>query len=339
MMNNSQDLENEQIFNIIRDKCNNYNNINLCLNLINKIKVHNLSNEDIKKFKDFKIYEKLKNYRDAKKKIINTLFDKIIYLNDLYNVFQLFINNDNHVSSDVNTKSLETFKKLIQQINTSDNLENIINFIINLIHFNQNNEKLISDLFKELETKCEKSKIIKIYSEILNNLSNSIETVYNKIIRYFTNSKDLNLDSNSVINIITNLQPQTINLFLSELKSKKIIKKEDFFELNRSDNLNLLIKIFEDNIINKIQNQNKYIHYSSMIVNEIMNDIKDLNFSFEKLSILNELLKNEREIYERSIIFSLFQIDRMEIIYHFRQSLEECVNFINKIKLILRIYI
>jgi hypothetical protein len=58
----------------------------------------------------------------------------------------------------------------------------------------------------------------------------------------------------------------------------------------------LLIKIFENKFIDKIQNS-KYLYFSNIIINEIMKDMKELNFPFKNLDIFIELLKNKKEFY------------------------------------------
>jgi hypothetical protein len=76
IMNNNINLENKQIFEIIQ---NDINNTAICINLIKKINIHNLSNEDIKNFKDFQLFEKLRNNNEIQKNIIHILFEKVSY--------------------------------------------------------------------------------------------------------------------------------------------------------------------------------------------------------------------------------------------------------------------
>lgn len=173
-----------------------------------------------------------------------------------------------------------------------------------------------------------KEHVIDLFQLILNKIDYNLHfKIKNFIISYF-----INLPNYLFILIIFNYENnEHILSIILNLIEKKIIKKEEFFSEDISNNLELLLKLFNQTKIfkNGLYKNIKYIFETNVIIEEIRNNI--LN---NKISIF---LLNLNHLEDRlSIIFEINQINK--IINQLKNNKEKIENFLKELKYIIYIY-
>ena len=196
----------------------------------------------------------------------------------------------------------QAYEKLLNTY-TADRCTNFVNDTADLIYFsdrqNYNQEKFLTEVVIK---NVNKDLIDKIFCTLVK-YPNTSEPILNKIIDFYTDNWNLNV--NALLELI-NKSPKIKGQILSKL-GKYLIQESEFFELKETNNYKLLSGLVKSgNFKEDIQNGNDigYIEKTLMVISSQMQKIKDLDINFNIVSYFIET-NNKQQLYERLLLISL----------------------------------
>ena len=222
--------------------------------------------------------------------IIKIIPEKNYNLNIIEKIFDWLKNNIKSYSSDLKINFQKVFSKV---------LELLVNF----------KSRKINDFIDLIPKSFSDSLVIDFYIYFLEN--NKLDNNYkDKIINYFLDHKKNIFKTNDatiipyIISKVKN-NKNLLKLVLDKLKNK-VIKEEEFFSNNISDNIKLLKDLKENNFFESNDNQNKdeYTVNTIKIIEQIKSNFEKKNFSYEKASnILDNFINDEDILYKINLLF------------------------------------
>ena len=247
-------------------------------------------------------------------KYLEIFLHKLIQIKDLNAFFRLlpdkyFTHKSsillmNWIKSKINTFSIKNFP----------NFKEDINQFICIMY--QNSKESLVDFFDFLSLHLGEY-CRKLFIFIINNNDNLNQLIKAKIISYFTNSKNSNLDS--IKYFIDNLVKKEnffINTFLDQI-SHLSLNSKDFYSKKETDNF----KLFEILLLNKkdfINNKKvNYLDITNKNCKDLLRDIEEQNLP---INFINE---------KKDIILPPEFIQKIKILYDFIEEKNKNENIIN----------
>ena len=222
--------------------------------------------------------------------IIKVIPEKNYNLNIIGKIFDWLKNNIKSYSSELKIN----FQKVLSKF-----LELLINF----------KSSKINEFIELIPKSFSDALVIDFYIYFLEN--NKLDNNYKeKIINYFLDhTKNIfkTNDATIIPYIISKVKndKNLLNLVLDKLKNK-VIKEEEFFSNNITDNIKLLNDLKENNFfeLNDIQIKDEYTLNTIKIIKQIKSNFENKNFSYEKASnILDNFINDNEILYKINLLF------------------------------------
>ena len=310
--------------------------------LISYVNLDTIDNQFCKKF-NARVYDYEQLFKKHYSLFLDSIIQKAKNFKHLKILFQIFdIQN--------NLKPKKIIEQLIQ-VYYNNNLDKtsvsslevnmIIGTLFKLVSDNQNYEldKLIrgtKNYFSQIETN-------KVFVSILNNFGNELNPyIIDKLIQNISNNTE-DLSNNDIIIILKNFTNQKMQKYFLEKQKNKIIKEEEIFNKELSDNLKLLSELIDMEFFNKESFKDvKYINVSRLIMNNTKENLIHLNFSLQQLKVMYNLDKNNDNDNNLKKRFSIICLGEKLDIENLYQSLIEkikyCMEVFEKIEEIINIF-
>jgi len=235
--------------------------------------------------------------------------DKIIELkNSCYNFFEKIKKNINLTKEDINSINISLIKEIFPDIQ-----EDIINklehpkSVLNILFYNINNQKNIKNmteaitaLLTKIKEKEEKIKITteekNILQEILNNLTNNYEDIFDKekiniIIEYLKKQGKTEIE---ILRFIKELANDVENTII-ENKSNRKDTEEEFEELKENEENIEIIKQKIIDILNKYGYSDIISYFSDELFANYGAKERNRLFKFGKINNIEEIIKTFKE--------------------------------------------
>ena len=281
------------------DKKYNKNNFRV-LNILDGIDIDLLKKEN--KIEDFFKQWKEMNFDKIFEFQHTGFLKKISSLIKEMNDFELFYSFFN-ISQEKETKNTflikmqEKYKEIISNF-TFENNVNFIDQTVELIYISDKNKANIAKFLTEfIQKKFDTKTVNEIYIKLTQKYDLSKQSL-NIIIDYFTKNKQ---NSNNLIDLILKCV-KIRNDILSNIDNL-IIKEEEFFSEEETENYKFFKELVDNHIITKEENkerkekkekkESKYIKETKKIILSLQEKIKKLDISYNSL---NHLLKKEKII-------------------------------------------
>ena len=131
--------------------------------------------------------------------------------------------------------------------------------------------------------------------------------------------------------------------YFLEKQKNKIIKEEEIFNKELSDNLKLLSELIDMEFFNKESFKDvKYINVSRLIMNNTKENLIHLNFSLQQLKVMYNLDKNndnDNNLIKRFSIICLGEKLDIENLYQsLIEKIKYCMEVFEKIEEIINIF-
>ena len=252
------------------------------------------------------------NYQNLFQKNYVLFIDSIIqcsksfeHLNVLYDIFNIKSNSNNNkeiISQLIKAYKANNLKKNSLSI---PELSKIIEVLFKLVSKNFNdNDNCIDDLIKGTEKNFSNKEMNEIFILILNSIPNQLNNrligiMINKISKSGDNLS--NKDIIMILNYFTNTDIQIF--FLGKLKTK-VIKNDEFFQKELSNNLKLLLELINNGFFNEKFKNVDYVKSTKNIIDKELVKLTNFNFSMEQLKMMHKL-NDENSLKSRLSILTL----------------------------------
>jgi len=310
--------------------------------LISHINLEEINDEFCEQFNKVH-YDYQKLMKNNYSRFLNSIINKANSFNHLSILFKIFNKNKNWEKNRHLLKALiEAYEKIMRDKELKiDEVSNIIGTLFKFVSDNDN--YLLHNLIEKTNEKFKKIEIAEISMNILNEMGYKLNNIItDKLLKDITNN-DI-LSGKSIITILNQLD--NINIKKQFLEKQKIkIEKGEIFKKELSKNI-----IFIEDLINygflsaEFKDVDLIKNIKSIMGNEIKN-LKNLNFKFEQLSIMNELYKTEINNYRNELehllfIISLGEKEVLDELYSLLESkIKYCIDTYNKIEEIINIFV
>jgi hypothetical protein len=245
-----------------------------------------------------------------------------IFINDIYNKFNLFYNKDDNIIELQNVTNIDTtniFNKLLNNLLIyylmNSNINNNINNIHDIINICDDNGNIINNnqIYQNIDIIKLKNKIENI--EIINNddyyINNKIKNIFITIINNNINNNNIyiyindifeltDITNNILLNIFklidinndiitNNINENDIILFIDKIINKNEIKTYNNIKIKYNINMSLLYRkiLYNSNTLSNYFHEdfNETSNYNFYIFNKINDDINDITYYNEGYKI------------------------------------------------------
>lgn len=280
--------------------------------VLSGIDITKINEEFYKKWKKlnfFKIFEKQKDL------FLDKICCLIKEMNQFNILFKLLDQNtdekDKKIIYDVTTllKLQTAFEKLMPTY-SEEKCPNFIDDVVDLIYYSDSKNANIENFNKDYIQKTIHFKTVnKIYISLPKKYTDLSKKQINIIIDFFLKNP-VNSSINNLVYIIKNSVEFRKNIF-SNMRSY-IIKENDFYEKEESDNFKLLKELIKEQIFKTNDEKllsTEYISGTTSLAKDIIKKIKELNVNYytilrlfennlediihERLSIINQIFEND----------------------------------------------
>ncbi|OUM60841.1 hypothetical protein PIROE2DRAFT_13322 [Piromyces sp. E2] len=265
--------------------------------LISHINLDKIDDNFVKKFigDEKSLYDYRFQFESNYNLFVSSVVKNVKNYHHLRIVYRLFNIEQNPKQNEFIIKNLlEAFSRKLDRINLDfDDIGIIVSQLYKLISNNDNYcmNKLI-DITKKVFNEQDANNLC-IF--ILNNFSEELnENLVEKLIKSINDFSNTN-----VLDILSKLKNEKIKIFIFKKLDNKVIKKEDIFDIQRSEKL-----IFLNDLINKgyfdvddndpILNVN-YIQKTIKIIYNIIDELNTFNFDMNQFQNMDYLLRNNNK--------------------------------------------
>ena len=305
--------------------------------LIGFINLDKIDEKFCKKF-NVDIYDYGRLFQNQYNLFLDSLIEKASNFKHLKNLYQIFnIQKNSKKKKKISEKLIDIyFRKNLEKDNLSIlQLSMIVGQLFKLVSDNNDVDKLINGTIKNFSVKQRKEIFVSILNSIGNELNNFI--IDKLIINIANNSEDLSY--NDIIIILQNFTNQEIQVYFLEKQKKKVINENEIFNKELSDNIKLLLELidmrfFKEDIFKNVN----YIKNTKVIMNNIIEKLKEFNFSMQQMMKMHNLENNndnnlKKRFYiialgDKSIVEKLNKL-LLKKIKHYVEIFEEIEEMIN----------
>ncbi len=310
--------------------------------LISYVNLDTIDNQFCKKF-NARVYDYEKLFKYQYSIFLDSIIQKAQNFKHLKILFQIFDIQNNLKPKKIIDQLIQVYynNNLDKTSVSSLEVNKIIGTLFKLVSDNQNYEldKLIrgtKNYFSQIETN-------KVFVSILNNFGNELNPyIIDKLIKNISNNTE-DLSNNDIIIILKNFTNQKMQKYFLEKQKNKIIKEEEIFNKELSDNLKLLSELIDMEFFNKESFKDvKYINVSRLIMNNTKENLIHLNFSLQQLKVMYNLDKNndnDNNLIKRFSIICLGEESDIENLYQsLIEKIKYCMEVFEKIEEIINIF-
>ena len=308
---------------------------NKSLELIDHIDINSIDKSFIEQFKKIRfhsIYGQYENYPD----LINKLFKRANNIKEFHKVFKLFYERKNNVINDElfpkrsRKLSLEILKSLLRKNkNNNFNINEFLSLFLDIIDIIYEFNQEINRIFNTIENYYAIDIISDLYIKLLNRdliLKEKFDFVVQHVIEFLT--EKINQNENYYIDLLSNLRLNNIKIKI--FAQFKVIKKEEIFDYNFSENLRLLQLLIKKRLF--LNRKIPYIQNTLKILNSMANDINQEKIYYEDTNKIKEL-HNQDKLTER---LDIIYFDKNKISKQIEEKIIEKITqfdtFINELE-------
>ncbi len=188
---------------------------------------------------------------------------------------------------------------------------NFINDIADLIYYSdQEKFNVISFLKENLQKNLNNNLLNNIYFKLLNKYKNITEPTIEVIVDFFTQSS-WNINVSKLLELIK--MSSIIKRKIMQKLDKYVIKEDEFFELEETNNYKLLSGLLRGGVF--FQNQNdlelggEYFEKTMMVISLTMQNVKNLNINY---NLINYFMENNKEDILFDRLLTIFLLNEKE---------------------------
>ena len=262
---------------------------------------------------------------------INGFLKNVNSLKDFYNIIKIFKTeiNDNQLIEELTKK----FSDMMKKEKDKNNVEfcNLISHIIFLIPFSS------QKLFNEIEKYLPEEFIIPIYLYILNKNSLDYDTK-EYILSFLLKKKTFNVDVLAKFLSVVRKENIIIDMLKKLNDGKYFIKNEDFYNINKNENLQFIEILIKNQIFSNenIKKKSDYIKKIDKIISILKSELIYYQINYKNINKLHELIQKNELNKRLDIIFYKEGINyKMSFEKQLMEKINEIMDFkekINKIK-------
>ena len=242
---------------------------------------------------------------------ICNLFINISYFGILFDLLNRNKGNKLYKSFDYQSIALlqKTFNNLLKTYDP-EKCPNFIDDVADLIYYtDQEKFNVVTFLSGNLQINLNNNLLNAIYFKLLKKYNNISEPVINTIIEFITQNS-WNTNVSTLLELIK-LNPTIKKKIMTKL-DKYVIKEDEFFEIEETNNYKLLSGLLDSN--NFFQNEVnieevEYLEKSMMVISLVMQNVKNLDLNY---NLINYFVINNKEDILYNRLLTIFLLNEKE---------------------------